>query len=357
MNLSVTDFIRRDNAKGAQGILRPSGRFSVVQQFNRKKKGQGSGKKIQEVAQGMRSVQQLDDTYSKLLRGDLSPLREVPPAQNGSDPTVGLSDELNSPKRAKRGSRGISARQRDILCWGATTLERIYGRANLSFLTYTLPALSASDLLAVKENWHEIVHRVVLRIKEKLHAQGIASSVAGCTELQLERFNDTGDLYPHLHLVFRGRQSGRADWGIRPHQFRAIWRRVVGRFLDSSLYNWRASENVESVRKSVGGYLAKYVSKCASKHVPGILNSWHPSDWIVLGRRVRGLYERMSYRSEELGSHLDSLVRRWNTCWGYVRSIFISSPAMGERRIGYYGWLKGEERYPGYAEMHPLPAQ
>lgn len=352
MNLTVTDFIRKDNTKSVQGKLYPSGRFSVVQIFRRKKKRMNYGKQVSQAPQGMRTVQQLDDAYSKLVGGDFSPLREVSPSQADDARYVGLSDEAISPIRKNRGSKGINSGQRDILCWGAATLERVYGRANLSFLTLTLPPLTPPDLDSVRQNWADIVHRVLLRIKEKLNEQGITTSVAGCVELQLERYHDTGFLYPHLHLVFRGRRDSHTGWGIKPHQFRLIWRRCVSKFLSQKGHDWRASENVQQVRKSVAGYLAKYVSKCASKSEPGILDTWHPRDWIILSRQVRRLYQRMCHVGTELGTHLDSVVRVWQPGWGYHNAIYISSPAYGERRIGYCGWLKGEERYPSYADLH-----
>ena len=353
MNLTVTDFVRKDNSRSVQGKLRPSGRFSVVQLFPLKRQNPKYAKNKMEAPQALHTVQELDDTYARLLRGAPPPLREVPKGEAEDSLSIGLSDEPISPKRSKRGSKGINARQRDILCWGATTLERIYSKKNLSFLTLTLPPLSPDDLKSVRDNWADITNRVILRIKEKLNEKEITTAIVGCTELQMDRFEDTGMVYPHLHLVMRGRTDHHSDWGIKPHQFRRIWRGCVSKFLSSRAHDWRASENVQAVRKSVSGYLAKYVSKCASKCHPTVLSTWHPRDWIVLGRKLRALYESMSYVGYELGITLYDIIRSWRPGLGYVNGIFIPSPGGGERRIGYCGWLKGEERYPTYAELHP----
>jgi len=356
VNLTLTDFIRKDNSRSVQGKLHPSGRFSVVQLFSLKRKSPKYAKNKLETPQGLRTVQELDDTYARLLRSAPSTLREVSPGKENDSQDVGLSDVPISPKRSKRGSRGINSRQRDILCWGAATLERIYTKANLSFLTLTLPPLTPEDLKSVQDNWGDITNRVVLRIKEKLNGNGIDSAVVGCTELQMDRYADTGMVYPHLHLVMRGRRDGHSDWAIKPHQFRRIWRGCVSRFLSEDSHDWRASENVQPVRKSVAGYLAKYMSKCASKNHPDVLSRWHPRDWIVLGRRIRALYESMSYVGYELGCTLYDVVRSWKPGLGYVNSIYIRSGSGDERRIGYCGWLRGEERYPTYAELHPYVA-
>jgi len=335
------------------GKLRPSGRFSLIQIFRKKTKRVMSHEKEVQAPQALHTVPELDDTYSKLVRGDFSPLREVPAGSSDDPGKVGLSDAAISPIRSQRGSKGINPRQRDLLCWGAATLERVYGRANLSFLTYTLPDLSPVDLATVKANWSDIVNRVQLRIKEKLDGKGIKTSIAGCTELQLERFEDSGKLYPHLHLVLRGRRDSHSDWALKPHQFRCIWRRCIGKFLDTKAYRWAASENVERVHKSVAGYLAKYVSKCASKAQPSLLSDWCPRDWILVSKRIRQLYESMSITGEYVSDMLREVIGVWRPCYGYVNGVFISSPAYGERRIGYCGWLREEDHYPSYQDLHP----
>ena len=303
---------------------------------------------------GLRSVQELDDTYARLIRGDDSPLRKVPTDSPADAGKFGLSDGAISPNREKRGSKGINSRQRDLLCWGAATLERVYNRTNLSFLTLTLPELSTDDLDALKCHWGDIVNRVQLRIKEKLHGMGIKTAIVGCVELQLERFEDTGSVYPHLHMVFRGRRDSGSDWAIKPHQFRQIWRRCCCKFLGSTKYDWAASENVQQVKRSVAGYLAKYVSKCASKSGLGVLAKWHPKDWILVGRRIRFLYESLSLSGAYISETLSEVIRRWRPGLGYVNSIYIQSAAYGDRRIGYVGWLKDEVYYPDYSSLHPV---
>jgi len=302
----------------------------------------------------LRSVQELDDTYARLIRGDDSPLRKVPTDSPDDAGKLGLSDGAISPIRSPRGSKGINPRQRDLLCWGAATLERVYNRANLSFLTLTLPELTPDDLASLKENWADIVHRVQLRIKEKLNGMGIKTAIVGCVELQLERLENTGNVYPHLHLVFRGRRDSGSAWAIKSHQFRQIWRRCCSKFLRSTQYNWEASENVQQVKRSVAGYLAKYVSKCASKSGSGVLSGWHPRDWIFVGKRIRALYESTTLSGEYVSTMLDKIIREWRPGLGYVNSVYIQSPAYGERRIGYSGWLKDEVYYPDYSSLHPI---
>jgi len=352
MSFTVDSKLPYKTEQNLSGKLRPSGRFSLVEIFRKKTKRVMNDGYRETTAQTLHTVSQLDDTYTKLIGGDFSPLRKMPPGSPDDSGELGLSDGAISPIRSPRGSKGINPRQRDLLCWGAASLERVYHRANLSFLTLTLPELTPDDLASLKENWSDIVHRVQLRIKEKLHAVGIETAIVGCVELQLERLENTGNVYPHLHLVFRGRRDNRSSWGIKSHQFRQIWRRCCSKFFSNEGYNWEASENVQQVKRSVAGYLAKYVSKCASKSGAGILSTWHPRDWIFVGRRIRALYESFTLSGEYVSTMLDKVIRAWCPAYGYVNSVYIQSPAYGERRIGYCGWLRDEIHYPTYEDMH-----
>jgi hypothetical protein len=368
MTFNLNQHTRASEHKDLSGRLRPSGRFSVTQVFRKRRVIPDVGKVFTKKIITMLLLQcenpeggVMGAAFNFYLQGLLRyhPVAAV---------TLGSSNATNSESRAKRGSKGITPRQRDILCWGANTLERIYGRATLSFLTYTLPPLHPDDLNSVRENWSEVIDYTVKLIKAELEKNGINTAVVGCTEIQLERFQETGLQYPHLHLVFRGRLSTGADWAIEPRRFRSFWIRSVRRFLANPCGTWKASENVERVKKSVGGYLAKYISKCASKQIGMGAMSWHPSDWVIVSRRVRGLYERLSMGGYETGLMLLSVVSNWSGVEGYKRPIVIRTPyeyesewkgevktykGVDERKIGEYGWLKGYEVYPSYSEVHP----
>ena len=354
MAFTVDQKIPYVHNQNLSGKLRPSGRFSLIEIFRKKTRRVMSDEKEIKAPPAVYQMPFFDDAYSALFRGEYSSLREVPPDSADDSGELGLSDAPISPIRATRGSKGINARQRDLLCWGAATLERIYNRTNLSFLTLTLPELSPEDLANVQEGWSDIVNRVQLRIKEKLHGMGIETAIVGCVEIQLERFENSGRVYPHLHLVFRGRRDSGSPWAIKPHQFRQLWRRCVSKFLGTTEYAWNSSENVQQVKQSVAGYLAKYVSKCGSKSGVGLLAAWHPRDWIFVGRRIRRLYESLTLSGSYVADMLGEVVKQWRPGMGYVRSVFINSAAYGERRIGYTGWLKGETHYPEYIDIHPL---
>lgn len=355
MSFVRTPVISNREHENLSGRLRPSGRFSFCQVFRKQKKRLEDGKVNNQgaIALLMLRYEAFHGSEASIWRTaylcGLQAANRFPPKPLGS------SIAVNSESRAKRGSKGITSRQRDILCWGANSIESIYGKSSLSFLTLTLPELSQRDFDSVRQNWHEIVHYVVKLIRERLRARGVESTVCGCTELQLERALDSGRFYPHIHLVFRGRINRGHAWAIKPSTFRTFWVRSVRRFICDGVSTWKASENVQRVTKSTGGYLAKYISKCASKHDGGALNQWYPSDWIILSRSLRGLYERLSQSGYECALMLQVLVNQWAVGDGYKKPIYIRSEAYGERKIGEWGWLKGWKVFPKYRDVHPLP--
>ena len=355
--MEVTKFIERDNARTVVGTLRPSGRFSVCQVFPKKYTGHKEVSNVPSVSGALLTVEQLDANYKRLLSGKLDNAGGVLSSNTEYPAALGSSIAVNSPKRASRGFHGINARQRDILCWSANSLERMYGQRLMSFLTLTLPDLEELDFYRVRDAWSDIVNRVTLRIKEKLSARGVTTAIVGCTELQMERAEACGRFYPHLHMVFRGKASRASDWAIDPIEFREIWENVVGKYINQSSVDWQASENVQQVKKSSGGYLAKYISKCGSKGRGGVLDSWHPSDWIICSRRLRTLYSQLTRKGYDMGQVLLAVVREWQHGFGYKKPIVISTPAYGDRTIGTWGWLKDELTFPDYFQLHPPIAQ
>lgn len=359
MSLKIDSLYGSIQHKSLSGRLSPSGRFSLVQLFPSKKKTASHEKIQKQTDTPLLTVQQLDDNYAAIMAGGIPSLPDVLPPDRQSGATLGLSIANNSRTRSARGSGGIRPRQRDVLCWSANQLERVYGRKCMSFLTLTLPTMPDCDLRSIQDNWSKIVDEVCREIKRKLRDAGLRTSVVGCTEIQLERREETGQSYPHLHLVFRGRVSTVYAWLLTPSQFRAIWQTACSRFLGSSAYQWESSENVQQVRSSSGGYLAKYISKCSSKSELGTQNSWHPGDWIVCSRVLRSLYRQLTVSGYDIGIALLDVVMNWVPDNGYKKDIMIRrkmsegkivkgkytySEWVDEKKIGVWGWLKNESK-------------
>ena len=352
--MQVTTAIAKDNARIISGTLRPSGRFSVCQTFPRKH----SNAKVKEIQREKNSemcdVQYIDFVYRSILHGTWFGMQPVSALNQSQRAALGLSIAANSNTPKKRGSRGITPRQRDIVCWSANSLEKVYQRKNMSFLTLTLPELTIWDLKSVQDNWSSIVNTVLIYLQREFKKYGLITHIVGCTEIQLERKERTGLSYPHLHLVFRGRFHSGSHWLVTPSRFRDIWKRAVSRFLSDGGHDWKSSENVQQVNKSSGGYLAKYISKASSKSGGDSGSDWHPSDWIICSRALRGLYERLSRKGYDIGQTLLAIVGEWQPSCGFKRPIEIQSAAYGIRKIGEWGWLKGEFIAPDFAQLHAI---
>lgn len=367
MAFNLSDHTRSKEHQNLSGKLRPSGRFSFAQVFPKKKKMLNDAKEITGYKSPVQSVSELDERYKRISSGGGVILHEVLDSLEQEVQGVGLSIAVNSRKRAERGSKGITSPARDILCWSANQLERVYRRANMSFLTLTLPELSQDDLVTVQSNWPKIVKGVTEEIKRALERSGLSTAIVGCVELQLERGANDGRDWPHLHMVFRGRHHSKSQWALSAKGFRKIWRGVLGRVVSTDIYDWSACENVQQVAKSSGGYLAKYISKGKSKGQDEIRDTWHPSDWIICSRRLRSLYKRLSITGYDIAVTLANVCDNWSPGMGYKSYVIISTakgsslltddwadqdlkrernkPVYGERIIGQWGWLRGEEKF------------
>lgn len=356
MSFNLSELVRSKEHQNLSGKLRPSGRFSFAQIFPKRSNMLNREKGKFQVSQGLRTVQELDDAYARIVGGASSALSEMSTNQAEGVGGIGLSIAVNSDIRPARGSKGISSSARDVLCWSANQLERVYRRENMSFATLTLPALTEVDLLTVQGEWSKIVNDIVREIKRELRRRDLSSSVVGCTELQLERGETDGLIWPHLHLVFRGRRHSHSAWLLSSRRLRALWRGVIGRVVSVKAYDWKSSENLQQVRKSCGGYLAKYISKAKSKGAGEVRGTWHPSDWIIVSRSLRRLYQRLSISGYDIASVLAELCRNWVPTMGYKQPVVISTPAYGDRTIGQWGWLKDEAKFLSPMEWYSDPA-
>lgn len=139
-------------------------------------------------------------------------------------------------------------------------LEQQHGKDNLSFLTLTLPDLSAEGLAMCAANWGRMVDQFLKWLRTKTEKQGIPLEYVYCTEIQTKRKERTGNEALHIHLLFRGKRGKRGTWVVTPKQVRAEWVRCI-KSVCNEPFETRALENLQRIRKSAGGYMSKYLSK------------------------------------------------------------------------------------------------
>lgn len=190
--------------------------------------------------------------------------------------------------RERRGQR-FTAYGRRMVRSAAFWMERRWSRANLSFLTVTVPTLPNRDIGKLGAEWREVVRRYKQELERELRRKGITSEVLLVTEIQEKRYRTTGLICPHLHIVFRGRKSRNAAWAISKERARKLWENVLSAILGFSV-NAPASTRIEKIKKSVENYLSKYMSK-GGKVIEEVIESGRrhllPTSWWGMTNTLR----------------------------------------------------------------------
>jgi hypothetical protein len=152
-------------------------------------------------------------------------------------------------------------------------LQQQYGKNNLSFLTLTLPDLDSEDLAKCSQNWGRMVDQFLKWLRSKIEVKADTFEYVYCTEVQTLRLTNRGEYALHLHLLFKGRKRNRSAWYITPKNARRAWIRCIEAVIGHRAFKSDALENLQQIRRSASGYLAKYMSKgCNSsdtQHVAG----------------------------------------------------------------------------------------
>ncbi len=213
---------------------------------------------------------------------------------------VALGISPPSPERAQRGTKGITTLGARTVRNAAFLLQERYGIDRLGFYTFTLPLVSETAEYEAGREWAEIVRVFLQSVGRLLKAAGLPPSYVGCTEIQEGRYARYGGLPLHLHVVMVGR-LGRGAWAISSDQWRALWRRAVsGRCPSYRSCSFAASVDTARVRKSVEGYLGKYMSKGTAMLAPllagdaGLIEFLPRSWWCCSANLRRAIARRMS---------------------------------------------------------------
>lgn len=221
---------------------------------------------------------------------------------------MGLSAPSNSQKK-RRGLGGITRHGRTLVREAAVGLEQRYGKECLSFWTCTLPALPEEDMRVVCENWSALLKNVKEKLLYHLEKKGLPPHIVGVTEMQTERYERTGEPAWHAHFVFVGRHPFQS-WSFTPSDLDKLWREAVEE-LCTTRPSFYAACRVESIRMSVGGYLAKYLSKgSAVSRIAEELGEWCvPSSWYICTKGLRSWVKQNTRSSEGIARWLYQCVQ------------------------------------------------
>lgn len=269
-------------------------------------------------------------------------LREI---KAGTVPPFGLSNVANSHSRSPRGQEGISSKGRATVKNASILLQRRYGKARLTFATLTLPTLSDSDNTAVVAAWSEILRVFQQWLTRRLEREGLPPYVVGVSEIQEERSAwQEGNLGLHLHFVFVGRKKARS-WVFTPQEIRNQWKKCVSKYLsvDPETVDWRAVENLQQVKKDVGSYLGKYLSKGVHSIRKFRLlypEKCLPKSWYVCTNALRQTLKSCCLGGQVAAKEIQAAIESGKAEWFERLAFATYLDSQGVERIcGYYGRL------------------
>lgn len=208
-----------------------------------------------------------------------------------SEFSMSLSVSVNSHKRSNKPPIASLTRVRGI---GQSTyskrmvrnciyrLEELHGRYNLAFATYTLPQVSAEVLQCIRQEWAEIVRQHLQAIKRKLESADIIPEIVHVTEIQTKRYENWGQLVPHLHMVFQSRKGKGFLYAISKEENTAIWNRIVNNILVKNGHEpleMPYASDIQQIKKSAQAYMSKYMSKGSSVCYKFQGRMWQPKSW------------------------------------------------------------------------------
>lgn len=276
----------------------------------------------------------------------------------GDDSPLGLSDTINchkSPpknrkKAAKRGSKGISTNGRRLVSNACYLLEDKYGKDCLSFLTATLPAFAnLADLQLICANWSDLVRKFVQELKRILERRGFPTSMVWVTEIQEDRYRDSGVVAPHLHLTMVGKKHRYAKhWAISKSEVRSLWERLLGNLLGRPV-TCQAATRVERPRKSLKAEMGKYMSK-GGKVIKEIIQAGKgddlPSSYAGCSDNLRkAIKSRMIVlRGHDAEKFIDNLESMKEAGLLFYKPIILYCRNLGKDiTVGFVGWIKEKE--------------
>lgn len=307
----------------------------------------------------------LQSFMEKIVAGlNDSPPSEVDTSMGLSDATIshtnGQQESLieNAPenqgfqRRAKRGSKGISAAAKRKIKSCGVILEERFRRANLVFGTCTTPPVDETQQRLLCENWSEIVRQFFQALTRLLVRKNLSTDYVQVTEIQEKRFEKWGQVCPHLHFVFQGRSHSREPWRLAPADIQFLWQRTLENVLGVRL-DCRSATRIENPRKSLSKELGKYLTK-GGKVVREILDrglgDYLPSSWYGASKSLSAL-ERAA-RIERTGEiatyvlrHLEALAEAKEIKFRRIYARFKCPQTGVEREIcvGASGWFTSRE--------------
>lgn len=273
-------------------------------------------------------------------------------------PLMGLSDATNCHKSpfkkrkipAKRGTKGITSHGRRRVRCGCALLEQKYTKKCLSFLTATLPAFAnKEEFKLIRDNWAYVVRAFTQELKRILERRNFPTSMVWVTEIQEDRYQNSGEVAPHLHLVMVGKRNQfDKNWAIAKGEVRSLWERILGNLVGRNV-TCEAATRVERPRKSLQGEFSSYLSK-GGKMIQQIIKDGKgdqlPSSYSGCSDTLKKAIDARTkvLRGQDAEDFIDNLEEMKQSGLLFYKPIIIYAVNLGkEITVGYVGWIKERE--------------
>lgn len=265
-------------------------------------------------------------------------------AEGASD--MGLLNVSNFDKSQKPpvryGLKGITSKGRRMVRNACYLLESEVQKSFLTFATVTLPPLHNKAMGLVHEKWAAVVDAYRREISRKLKRAGLSGEIIGVSEIQPERWKNTGYPVLHCHFVWVGRKRGH-DWAVRPGEHDLIWKRAIATVLPGATIDTSKAAQLKPVRLTAEHYLSKYMSKGAAQLAEVVREGfdwWMPKQWWNCSR---SLSKRVKTSTKLYRGGVGWLVDRGRDAapdfWAFFQPINVELLCGDLATVGYVGKL------------------
>jgi hypothetical protein len=249
----------------------------------------------------------------------------------------------------KYGKRGITGYGRRMVKSAATLMKRMPGK-RLTFCTVTMPPLSRGLRRELALAWPEFLRQLIQWLARQLRKSGLPGLVCSVSEIQPKRLKALNEGYLHLHLVWINHYARSGNWAVDVDLLKTWCSEFLQRRGLWEADSW-VNVDVQQVKKTAAGYLAKYMSK-GSAEIEQFAEDcgWDavPGQWWNLSKPARDLVKRFTYEGDEVGALLESVVN-YTLASQELHVYHVFQPAIldydgKERIVGWFGVLTQEFR-------------
>lgn len=250
-------------------------------------------------------------------------------------------DEINEAP-VQYGSKGLTSYGARMVRNSAYLLESEFGKHRCIFATCTVPALPLNKLRMLHEEWHHVVNIYRLHLRRILKRNKLPCELVTVTEVQGKRYERTGIPVLHIHSVFVG-VTGVGKFAVSTEVHDYIWKCAIRSVIGDFPLRVDSACNLQRVRKSASGYMAKYITKgcTAVKAIAsGEHANWLPKQW---WNCTRSLVARVKEQTRTIDDLAEFLVQRVSlsdeNVWVWHRFVEVEVTENYKITIATYGQL------------------